>query len=209
MSKELPRSISINDAVSYLVNIDYTPNSKDVIEMMRHFLIEAQENYDNENDSEEKELLGRYVVLYQARIVYAKTIWDCIEEEIDGTKKYGSGILKLDPDSPGEDKILVPSLLEWSRHYGFGIDQLNIPSSWINPIDRHYQTDHLAVIDDIIKTFCEETGDEYDEKHIKSYKGPDADKIKEYVERKYPKVSKQVRNALPAIVRKGLTGLKK
>ncbi len=206
MREELPESITIDEAVGFLLNIDYTYKSKDVIEMLENFEDEAKRKFGELEDPEEAQLALYLSDIHTKRISYARSVITYLEAELSSAERGEPSLLKIDANSFGNIKIISTSLHDWADHNGFGIDRWELPAFWREPPRRNYFSEYLNVIDDVIRTFCEPTGKRYDETQMSNGGGPKVADVKRYISEKYPKVSDKILGPLATIVRKGFTG---
>jgi hypothetical protein len=186
MAKELPRTLSIEDAAALILNIDFLPGSNRLREMLSYFMEEAESNRDKARTYAERNKYEVMLVMHQYRFVLAKAVLDAIDAELDAINNGRDSILELEDDTFGSEQLVTSSVLSWAAHNGFGIRGWTAPRFWRKASERSFSTEYLDIIDDVIATFCEEGGMYYS-----PGKTPKKDAITLWVTEKYGSVSEK------------------
>lgn len=198
MEKELPSSVSVNDAAALILNMSYQPGTNDLIHMMSHFREEAEAKRDNATDPDEREIYNCQAAMHLCREGLARSLIEAMNVEFGAIGAGKESILEIDENAFGSEKLKTASVLEWAENIGFGARGWKMPTHWRKKNERNYSSEYLDIIDDVIATFCEEGGEGY-------YPGrqPKVDGILEYIRNKYGNLSARIVTAIPTIVRRG------
>jgi len=201
MSKELPPTLSVDDAAALMLNISYIPGSNDLLEMLSFFREEAQSKYDHAKSQDEREKYAAHIVMYLCREGLARSLIQAIDSELHSIRNGQESKLEVVEVQFGSEKLVTASVCAWAADMGFGIEGWDPPRFWRRAQDRSYQTEYLAVLDDVIATFCEEGGEHYEPGII-----PKKPAIIHWVQDKYgTNVSNKVLDVIPTLLRPGLT----
>jgi len=200
MRKELPPFLSVNDAVSLMINLPYQPGTTDVLEMLSHFREEAESRLDHAETTEEREKYKAHVALYLTREAMARSLMEAIQSELSGLSKGRGSILEVEDDTFGSEKLVTASVCAWAYDMGFYVEGWVTPRHWRKKKDRSYTSDYLDIIDDVIATFCEEGGE-----HFIPEKEPKNDAVELYIRQNYGDFSRKILTSISTIVRQGMT----
>ena len=200
MAKELPKSLSIEDAAALILNIDFLPGSNRLREMLSYFMEEAESNRDKASAQDERKKYDAMMVMHQYRFVFAKAVLDAIDAELDAINNGRDSILELEDETFGSEQLVTASVFSWAARNGFGIRGWTAPRFWRKASERSFSTEYLDIIDDVIATFCEEGGE-----HYSPGVTPKKEAITHWVTEKYGSVSDKVLDVIGTIIRPGLT----
>lgn len=205
MPKEIPESLSLNDAAALIMNLSFMPGDNDLLDMLEYFREEAESLYDHAEDPVEKRRLTHQIDMHNARLAMAISLFDALNAELDCIRNGIDSKLKIDEDSFGSEKLLTASVIDWATHIGFGIGGWKPPRFWRKKSDRGYSTEYLDIIDDVVETFCVAGGD-----HYVPNRKPTNDLIALYVHDKYSQrpdkiISDKTISTIGTVVRPGLT----
>lgn len=200
MRKELPSILSVNDAVSLIINLPCQPGATDVLEMLSYFREEAESNLDHAENSDDRKKYTAQVTLYLTREAMARSLMEAIGSELSAISKGRESILEVEDDSFGSEKLITASVCAWADDMGFHIEGWKPPGHWRKKKDRSYTSEYLDIVDDVIATFCEENGEWF-------YPGavPTNENIIDYINGKYGQLSEKIVTSIPTIVRQGVT----
>jgi hypothetical protein len=123
MDKLTPESITIDEALALMVNMDYIPDGLTVLDMTSAFLEEAEVEYENAViDRLPKEQLSIYktrLEICTLRHELAETVLDALKLEV---KSIDCSMLKLADLKSPVTRLTLDSVSEWAYdRYGFGI----------------------------------------------------------------------------------------
>jgi hypothetical protein len=125
MSKPNPSSITLEEAVARMVNLDYIPTGFTLLEMTSAFLEEAEVDYENARidrlpDDQITSLKTRMDAC-NARHSLAQLLMVDLRQEIDDSE---SGLVKVSSDSTSQVRLTLESVASWaSDKYGIGIPE--------------------------------------------------------------------------------------
>lgn len=127
MSKSQPSSVTIEEAVARMVNMDYIPEGFTLLEMTDAFKEEGEIEYENAViDNLPKDELTRLKLLMRsciARNALAKRLMKCLQYEVKHPKN--SEIIIAD-DGSSQIRLTLESVSRWSAlNYGIGIPEWN------------------------------------------------------------------------------------
>jgi hypothetical protein len=201
MPRELPTTLSVNDAAALMLNISYIPGTNDLLEMLSFFREEAESKHDHAKSQDERDKYTAHIAMYLCREGLARSLIQAIDSELSNIRKGQESLLEVVEAPFGSEKLVTSSVCAWAAHMGFGIEGWEPPRFWRKAHDRSYQTEYLAILDDVIATFCEEGGEHYEPGII-----PNKAAIKAWVQDKYGMdVSNKVLDVIPTLLRPGIT----
>lgn len=129
MSTSIPFSVTVEDAVARMVNMDYIPTGFTLMDMTAAFLEEAEVNHHNAKvdhlPADQIAALEIRIDVCRARHTLAQSLLGAIQNEI----KNPEGIIETIDNNSGVDQhITFDSLSEWaSINFGMGLnDQVNL-----------------------------------------------------------------------------------
>ena len=196
MKIELPLTLSINEAVSFIINLPYQPGTTNVLEMLSYLREEAESKRDHAKTAEEKQKFQAYVSVYLTREAMARSLMQAIDSETLAVEKGEESILEMADHTIGSVKFVTASVCAWASAKGFHIDGWETPRHWRKKSERSFSSDYLDILDDVIATFCEEGGEHYQPKTntLKSA-------VSAWIKEKYPKTSEKVNDVIGTIIR--------
>lgn len=200
MTKELPESISVDDAVALILGFSYTPGTNSLLNMLSYFREEAESKLDHAETDLERNKYKSLVILYQCREELAASLYRAIQAELDMINKQQESILEVSDGTFNSEKLVTASVCEWAYDMGFGIEGWQPPRFWRKKGERLYSTEYLDILDDVIATFCEEGGE-----HYQSGITPKKEVVITWIEDKYGPLSKKVLDVIATLIRPGLT----
>ena len=139
MKKSPPSSITIEEAVSRMVNMDYIPTGFSLIEMTEAFLEEAEVDYHNAKvdraSPEELKIFALRVDVCHSRRLLAISLLDHIKQELANPK---TSSLIISPENTSSTRLELKSVANWSEEkYGISIpdwfcaeDDANVQFNW-------------------------------------------------------------------------------
>jgi hypothetical protein len=135
MSKVLPSSITIEEAVARMVNMDYIPAGFTLLEMIAAFQEEAEVDYYNAQIGRLPEVQMKKLKIRmdccQSRHTLTQLLLESLQHEVKNPK--GSMIMIAD-DSLSHNRLTLESVSDWAAdRYGINIP-ISIPISSNNPI---------------------------------------------------------------------------
>ena len=196
MKKELPPFLSINDAVSLIINLPYQPGTTDVLEMLSYFREQAEANLDHAKTSEDKEKYRAQVAIYLTREAMARSLMQAIGLEISAISKGKESTLEIEEGGFGSEKLVTASVYAWADEMAFHTHGWEPPRHWRKKSERTFSTDYLDILDDVIATFCEEGGEEY----VPNNKLQKA-AVSAWIKGKYPGTSEKVNDVIGTLLR--------
>ena len=201
MPRKLPTTLSVNDAAALILNISYLPGTNDLLEMLSFFTEEAQSKHDHAKSQDERDKYTALIAMYICREGSARALIQAIDSELHNIRNGQESKLEVVEVQFGSEKLVTASVCAWAADMGFGIEGWEPPRFWRKTQDRSYQTEYLAILDDVIATFCEEGGEHYEPEII-----PKKIAIKNWVQTKYgTNVSNKVLDVIPTLLRPGIT----
>jgi len=128
MKKSPPSSITIEEAVSRMVNMDYIPTGFSLIEMTEAFLEEAEVDYHNAKvdraSPEELKIFALRVDVCHSRRLLAIRLLEHIKQELANPK---TSSLIISPESTSSARLDLKSVADWSEEkYGISIPDWRI-----------------------------------------------------------------------------------
>lgn len=121
MSTSMPLTVTVEDAVARMVNMDYIPDGFSLIEMTAAFLEEAEvEHYNakiNHLPADQIAALQIRMDACKARHSLTQLLLDAIRNEIGNPEGQ---IVKVSDDSNTEQHITFESLTSWASDFGIG-----------------------------------------------------------------------------------------
>ena len=200
MKRNLPPSLSVNDAAALILNISYLPGSNDLLEMISHFREEAEVNRDSADNSDDREKYNCQAAIHLCREGLARSMIQAVRDELDALSKGKESILEVADSTFGSEKLVTASVGAWAEHMGFGIGGWEMPRHWRKKVERNYSTEYMDIIDDVVAAFCEEGGEHY-EPGIE----PNNSAVTAYINEKYGKLSERIITSIATIVRPGVS----
>lgn len=200
MRKELPATLTVNDAVALVVNISFLPGTTNLLEMLSQFTEGAEIELDRTKTKSERVKFTSHRVMYQCRELLAQSIVAAINVEIDCIDDGKESTLEVANDEFGSKKLVTASVCAWANELGFWIDGWETPRFWRKSSERNYSTEYLDILDDVIATFCEEGGE-----HYKPGQEPKNALVSAWIKEKYGPLSDKVIGAMGTLIRPGLS----
>jgi len=139
MKKSPPSSITIEEAVSRMVNMDYIPTGFSLIDMAEAFLEEAEIDYHNAKvdrlPPEDLKIFALRVNVCTSRHLLAVCLLDHLKQELANPK---TSSLIISPETTSSIRLELKSVANWSAEkYGISIpdwfgaeDDANVPFNW-------------------------------------------------------------------------------
>ena len=123
MKKSPPTSITVEEAVSRMVNMDYIPTGFSLIEMTEAFLEEAEVDYHNAKvdrvPPEDLKIFALRVDVCHSRRLLAISLLDHIKQELANPK---TSTLIISPENTSSTRLELKSVANWSAEkYGISI----------------------------------------------------------------------------------------
>jgi hypothetical protein len=200
MPKELPESISIDDAVALILSFSYTPGTNSLRDMFSYFKEDAESKLDHAVTQFERDKYNTLLNLYEIRIELAEALYAVIGVELNNIRQKKESALEVYDDRFNSEKLVTASVCSWAYDLGFGIEGWQPPRFWRKKGERNYSTEYLDILDDVIATFCEEGGEYY-----QSGITPKKEAVITWIEGKYGPLSKKVLDVIATLIRPGLT----
>ena len=201
MPRELPTTLSVNDAAALILNISYLPGANDLLEMLSYFTEEAQSKHDHAESKDEREKYTVLTAMYICREGLARALIESINSELHNIRNGQESKLEVAEVQFGSEKLITSSVCAWAAYMGFGIEGWEPPRFWRKAQDRSYQTEYLAILDDVIATFYEEGGEHYEPGII-----PKKSAVTSWAQDKYgTHVSNKVLDVIHTLLRPGIT----
>lgn len=184
MTNNTPSSLTVEEAVAMMINLESIPNGmtvdsylKDILEDSEIAHHEAERKGISEN---EVEMLERRKTVCRNRHNLAIAINKSLSHEVANTLNDTDSILKKSSDSGITIKLTIESVREWSLET-FGILISTDPRSQVMPHNTGltYRTKQLDALDDAIAEFCENS----------TVKLPKGEYVANWIHKKYPFVS--------------------
>ncbi len=176
--------VSVDEAVTMLIGLDYIPNKQTLASMLFAFEEKAESDLENAHCSLEKDKLSTAYNICRQRRELATSIKKALEAEIETVKGTSNSELKLCEESI-HIKVSISSLQAWSES-NFGITPIAIKSHRTEFIKRNHTTELLEILDNTILDFWE---------HAELQSPPKNEVIKKYWETKYENLINQGRNS--------------
>lgn len=134
MSKVVPLSITVDEAVAAMVNMDYIPTGFSLIDMLEAFEEEAEVNYENASvdrlPEEQITALKISMDLCKARHTLAQLLFNSIQYEIDHQE---DAMIVLANDSSSHQRLTFHSVSDWAADkYGISITTLSNDSNTVD-----------------------------------------------------------------------------
>ncbi|HMW40485.1 MAG TPA: hypothetical protein PKD57_13845 [Saprospiraceae bacterium] len=131
MNKSIPSSLTIEEAVALIINLDYIPTGFSLLDMTGAFLEVAEVNYQNAcNDdgftTAQIDSLRICFDVCKERHGFAQALIKQIEYEI---KNPEDSIIVISDDSTSVARLTFESLFDWAgEKFGIGIPKVFLPS---------------------------------------------------------------------------------
>lgn len=127
MAGHLPKSLTIEEAVALMVNLDYIPEGVTLEEMLSAFQEEVDVAHYNAKleKKPEKELtaLGNRVKICDIRCSLATSLMIDLNNEIQALKDNQASLIELSKDAGSRTRITYQSLSLWAGYsYGIGVE---------------------------------------------------------------------------------------
>ena len=168
MNKSIPSSLTIEEAVALIINLDYIPTGFSLLDMTGAFLEVAEVNYQNAcNDdgftTAQIDSLRICFDVCKERHGFAQALIKQIEYEI---KNPEDSIIVISDDSTSVARLTFESLFDWAgEKFGIGIPKVFLPSQITSesnapaekniPIKSHDSIDDYQWEDVTIKIYKE------------------------------------------------------
>jgi hypothetical protein len=199
MPRELPPSVTIDEAAALILNISYLPGDAGLLEMLQYFREEAEAQYDKAQTMVDRQRFESRIRLFAYRADLAQQIIATIGAELAAIDKGRDSLLEVVDGSFGHEKLGTGSVYAWAEHIGFGIGDWEPPRFWRPASERQFRTEWLSILDHVIATFCEKGGEHY------SATPPKKDVVKAWIREHYGDLSDKVLDAMATMIRPGLT----
>lgn len=125
MRKLIVSSVTIEEAVALLINLDYIPDGFTLLDMTAAFLEEVEVNHHNAkvNHLPPSEIAALQIRMdaCAARHSLAQSLTSALRNEIN---KPNGGIAALNDNSSIEPQLTVESLINWASGFGIGLPVL-------------------------------------------------------------------------------------
>ena len=125
MKKVIPSSITVEEAVAEMVNMDYIPAGLTLLEMIAAFQEEAEVDYENAciDRMPENQMTSLKIRMdsCKARNTLAHLLLESLQYEVDNPK---NSIIVLSEDSSSHQRLTLGSVSDWASYkYGIGISR--------------------------------------------------------------------------------------
>jgi hypothetical protein len=191
-----PYSVSINDAISIVLNMSYQPGNTSLPEMIGYFREEAESKRDGAKNDDERRGYAAQAHMHLFREGLARALIDALEKELHKVHVGHETLIEVDGQStPGEEKLVTASVLAWAENIGFGISNWSPPRLWRRRSERVFSTEYLDILDDVIATWFEEGGAEY----IPNVT-PKKELLKAWIKEKYGEFSDRVIDSMATML---------
>ncbi|MFH1218151.1 MAG: hypothetical protein V1706_16780 [Pseudomonadota bacterium] len=132
MNRAVPSSITIEEAVAEMVNMDYIPAGFTLLEMIAAFQEEAEANYENAQidrlPEDQITPLKIRMESCRARHTLAHLLMESLQYEVDNPK---DSMIVLSNDSSSKQRLTLTSVSDWAAdRYGIGV------SRWTNDVKK-------------------------------------------------------------------------
>jgi hypothetical protein len=115
--KNDPSSITVEEAVAYMVNMDYIPAGLTLLEMLEAFSEEAEVEYENARIN--RVILKTRMESCISRYNLAELLMESLQHEVDHPE---NSMIVLADESSGKPRVTFDSVSEWAAYkYGIGI----------------------------------------------------------------------------------------
>ncbi len=198
--KQLPETLSIDEAVAFMINLPFVPTKCSMEELLDALSAEAHNKYVDARSKIEKNLHMTLSEMQDHRITLVKIIKKVLISEIGLIKNGYDSVLRLDEPNSISGRIITPSLLEWGERIGFEITGWKFHPRWRRKEERRFSTPYLEIIDEVIREFYEEGGKNYDPN-----KPPKNEEIKTFIHEREPDLSPKVVESICTILKPELT----
>jgi hypothetical protein len=153
MSKSIPSSVTAEEAVARMVNMDYIPEGFTLEEMLSAFSEEAEVEYDNAKidrlPSERIEALKVRMEACKARWSLAQILLKALLNE---ARNIQESMVVRSPDSSSKPRYTLASVADWASYkYGIGIpewwstDSVNSTTSKVVPADIKWEDIEIRI----------------------------------------------------------------
>jgi hypothetical protein len=137
--KNDPSSITVEEAVAYMVNMDYIPAGLTLLEMLDAFAVEAEVNHFNASlkrlPKDQNTTLKLRVDSCKARLLLTKQLLASLQNEIDHPE---DSMIVLAEKSSSKQRLTFESVFDWAADkYGIGI------SRW--PVDKKFRWEDVTI----------------------------------------------------------------
>lgn len=155
MKKVKPTSLTLEEAVALLINLDYIPPDFSLLQMTEAFLEEAEVEYHNAKidclPQSQLDFLKLRLNVCETRHKLAQDLIDLLHYEIDN--RLVDSAIELSNEATAVPRVKFNSVFDWSTSFGIGITEWNRSHSSINT-----------------KKVCQETQARWEDVTIKIYK---------------------------------------
>ena len=150
MSKSLPKTLSVDDAVALLINQNDWPCDTSLFNMLSYFREEAEVNLGNAETDEEQKKYKRLLGIHINREDFANGLYKLINDEIDAIKNGRASKLIIDDSSFGSVKLNTASFCRWSAQMGVSPYGWETPDfSILAPEQSETSTDYVTTTSNI------------------------------------------------------------
>ena len=118
MPRELPTTLSVNDAAALMLNISYLPGANDLLEMLSFFREEAQSKHDHAKSQDEREKYAAHIAMYLCREGLARSLIQAIDSELHNIRNGQESKLEVVEVTFGSEKLVTASVCEWAADMG-------------------------------------------------------------------------------------------
>jgi len=122
-----PKTLTIDEAVARIVNLDYIPEGFTLEEMLSAFQEEAEVNleaagpFSLEDDLEDMEIR---LQACNARLAFAKSIQEALNNQIEDINLGKDSLIDISPDNGDQSRLTSESVAHWaSEQYGIDIPE--------------------------------------------------------------------------------------
>jgi hypothetical protein len=142
MKKSPPSSITIEEAVSRMVNMDYIPTGFSLLDMAEAFLEEAEVDYHNAKvdrvPPEDLKICALRVNVCTSRHLLAVSLLDHLKQELANPK---TSSLIISPETTSSTRLELKSIADWSEEkYGISIPDWHI----LDDVDCMHSVDDVT-----------------------------------------------------------------
>ena len=164
MAGNLPKSLTIEEAVALMVNLESLPNGKSVEDHLLDIYEDAGVTHDEAKSNQDPayviERLDQHRLVCKSRLNLANAITRSLNHEVTNTIDDEGSLLKLSSDSSVTVKLTTESVREWALKLFYISIADNKPAE-VTPHNAQltYRTQQLDALDAAIAKYCESDGD--------------------------------------------------
>ncbi len=197
IQNELPDTLSIEEAVAVMINLPSINAGNNVEAILEEIFDKSEAKFAEAKDQHTRDVWSTIIKLHFYRLQIATLLKEALEDELHSLKQGYESKLRIDKFTPEPHDIATSSLVDWAEDIKFGIKNFTIQRQWRSFRGRRYSTPYLELIDDVIKNFYEEGGDEYDENQV-----PPNKKIQSFIEKNHKNTPEHMIESICTILKK-------